>query len=182
MGALTTDAGTASSAPLAGASGADDPYLAAFVGYWRACVRAHDRLPTRAEVNPSAMPALLTRMVFADAPVLGRICRIHVAGLAIEAIHGMPLTGCAVDTGRVATGEDGLLPRLLRAAPRCRGLVYGEGSWVTVHEERLFGRGVGAPLGDGGSAVTGVVVCLAGLEAAESTLAGGMVAALDANA
>jgi hypothetical protein len=179
MTALSMDAGPAAAVPVAGGFGADDPFLAAFVGYWRAQVRGRGRLPTRVEINPVDMPALLTRMLITDAPVLARICRIHVAGLAIEQIHGVPLTGCGVDTGRFATNEDSLLPRLLRAAPRHRGLVYGEGEWATHGGERLYGRGVGAPLGAGGSAVTDVVICLATLETAETAVSGGMVAPLD---
>jgi len=181
MAELSSEETAAPSAAIAGSAGADDPFLAAFVAYWRTLIRERAGPPARADVNPIGMPALLTRLLVVDAPVFERICRIHVAGSGIESIHGMPLAGTGVDTGRFATGEDSLLPRLLRAAPRCRNLVYGEGSWFTGHGERLFGRGVGAPLGDenGGGAVTGVVVCLATLEAAETTEPGGMIAALD---
>jgi hypothetical protein len=122
-----------------------DNRLRQLVDYW--CARRGDRIaPPRAALDPVDIPELLPWLAILDVTDNGFYTRL--AGTALEAICGRPLTGLMLDTRSAHPLAQTLLSWLHRARDQRAPMLVR--ATLASHRTRLIMQGVLLPLsGDG---------------------------------
>jgi hypothetical protein len=96
----TTETGAEAAPPVVELAAPEDPLLRELLAYWQDVHRADSRLPGRGDIDPTAMPHLLTSLFLVDVEAEAKaeaIYRIRLMGSIHEQLYGRGFTGCTLE-------------------------------------------------------------------------------------
>jgi hypothetical protein len=95
-----TGTGAEAAPPVVELAAPEDPMLRDLLAYWQGAHRAGGQLPGRADIDPTAMPHLLTSLFLVDVETEAEadaVYRIRLMGSLHERLYGRSFTGRTVE-------------------------------------------------------------------------------------